>query len=84
MALLFVLLHVALFLGVLYRFGLLAFVVMFVVRDAIQEAPITLDPSRWYFWRGAPVVAVVFGLAIWGFMNVLGKQSLLPADAMDG
>ena len=55
-----------------------------IVEQALLErSPLTLDPSRWYFWRGAPVVAIVLALAILGFMNVLGKQSLLPVDAMD-
>jgi hypothetical protein len=71
-------------LGVLRRFGLLALVITFVVQALLQRAPLTLDPSRWYFWRGAPAVAIVLALAVWGFLSVLGKQSLLPADAMDG
>jgi hypothetical protein len=29
------------------------------------------------------VVALVLAIAIWGFVNVLGKQSLLPADVLD-
>jgi hypothetical protein len=37
-----------------------------------------------HFWRGAPVVGIVPVIAILGFMNVFGKRSLLPADAMDG
>lgn len=70
-------------LGVLRRFGLLALVITLVVQANLQPAPVTLDPSRWYCWRGAPVVAIVLALAVLGFMNVLGKQSLLPVDAMD-
>ena len=73
-----------LLLTVLHRFGLLALVIAFVGWFNLERAPLTLDPSRWYFWRGAPAVAIVLALAIWGFMNVLGKQSLVPADAMDG
>jgi tRNA(Arg) A34 adenosine deaminase TadA len=34
------------------------------------------------FGTGAFVVALVLGLAIWGFRNVLGKQTLLPAGAL--
>lgn len=74
----------ALLLTVLRRFGLLALVITFVVWFNLERAPLTLDPSRWYFWRGAPAVAIGLALAILGFMNVLGKQSLVPVDAMDG
>jgi hypothetical protein len=42
-----------------------------------------LDASRWYFWQGAFVVALVLGLALRGFRNVLGKQTLLPAGAVE-
>ena len=69
--------------AMLYRFGLLALVISLSVSFALTNAPLTLDPSRWYFWQGAFVVALVLGLAIWGFRNVLGKQALLPAGALE-
>jgi type IV secretory pathway VirB3-like protein len=69
--------------AMLYRFGLLAQVIGFSVFFALTNAPLTLDPSRWYFWQGAFVVALVLGLAVWGFKNVLGKQTLLPAGALE-
>jgi len=73
-----------LLLVVLRQFGLLALVIHIAVGGIILAAPLTLDPSRWYFWNGAPAVGIVLGLAILGFLNVLGKQTLLPAGAMDG
>ncbi len=69
--------------ALLYRFGLLALVIGLSVSFALNDAPLTLDASRWYFWQGAFVVALVLGLAIWGFRNVLGKQTLLPAGALE-
>jgi len=73
----------ALVTAVLYRFGLLAQVIGFSVFFALTNAPLTLDASRWYFWQGAFVVALVLGLTLWGFRNVLGKQTLLPAGALE-
>ncbi len=69
---------------VLYRFGLLCTVTVGVVHDILLDAPLTLDPSRWYFWRGLVPLAIVLAIAIWGFKNVLGKQSVLPDDALEG
>ena len=69
--------------AMLSRFGLLAQVIGISVSSAHNNAPLTLDTSRWYVWQGAFVVALVLGLAIWGFRNVLGKQMLLPAGALE-
>jgi len=73
----------ALVTAVLYRFGLLALVVAAAAIGILANAPLTLDASRWYFWRGAFGVAIVLGLALWGFKNVLGKQTLFPAGALE-
>lgn len=64
--------------ALLYRFGLLSFVIAAMVAGVLTNSPLTLDSTRWYFWRGAWPVAIVLGLTVWGFRNVLGKQSLLP------
>lgn len=77
-------LQIALLLGMLHRFGLLGLIVMNAVAGALVTAPLTLDPSRWYFWHGAPAVVFVLALAVLGFLNVLGTQSLLPEDAIAG
>jgi serine/threonine-protein kinase len=76
-------LQVGIMIEVLRRFGLLSYVVAVSVSGMLVSAPLTLDASRWYFWRGGWVVALVLAIAIWGFVNVLGKQSLLPADVLD-
>ncbi len=74
----------ALIVGTLYRFGYMGIVVMGATSVALNSAPFTLDPSRWYFWYSVPALVFVLGLAIWGFLNVLGRQSLVPIDALDG
>jgi len=64
--------------------GLLATLVLLLVGRVLSAAPLTLDVGRWYVWRSWFVVALVIGLALWGFRNVLGKQSAFPAGALDG
>jgi serine/threonine-protein kinase len=66
------------------RFGLLASVVTWAVHGILVSAPVTLDATRWYFWRGGWAVALVLALAAWGFVSVLGRQSLLPDEVLDG
>jgi len=40
--------------------------------------------SRWYAWRQWCVVAIIAGLAVWGFRIALGRQSAFPTGALDG
>jgi serine/threonine-protein kinase len=67
----------------LWKHGALALVVAFLVGALVDNGPWTLDMSRWYAWRSGFVLAVVAGLAFWGFRNVLGRQSVFPAGALD-
>jgi serine/threonine-protein kinase len=70
--------------GLFRRVGLLALVVAGSVNGILMNAPVTLDASRWYFWRGGWAVALVLAFAVWGFVCVLGRQSLLPDEVLDG
>jgi hypothetical protein len=70
-------------LWLLWRHGALAWFVAFVVMQLAQDAPWTLDLSRWYAWRQWVVVAILLAIAFWGFRNVLGNQSAFPAGALD-
>ncbi len=67
---------------VLWKHGALALAVAFFVSMLVDNGPWTLDLSRWYAWRSGFVIAIVAGLAFWGFRNVLGRQSAFPADAL--
>jgi serine/threonine-protein kinase len=69
---------------VLWKHGALALAATFFVSGLLARAPWTLDLSRWYAWRQFFVLALVAAIAVWGFRNVLGKQSALPAAALDG
>lgn len=69
--------------GVLNRHGLLACVVAVTVGVAILDTPFTLDMSRWYAWRTPLFGALMTGLAMWGFRNVLGRQTAFPGGEGD-
>ena len=72
-----------LFVWVLWKHGALALTVAFFVEFLVEQAPWTLDASRWYFWRGPFVAAIIAALALWGFRNTLGRQSAFPTGALD-
>jgi len=70
----------ALLLTVFVRAGLLGLVMAWLIFQVIVFCvPWALDPSRWYFWRGAVVFFVLLAVPWWGFRNALGKQSAFPA-----
>jgi hypothetical protein len=68
----------------LRRYGLLAFAVAITVWTAVNITPWTFDLTKWFAWRQGLTVVFLLGLALWGFKNVLGKQSAFPAGALDG
>ncbi len=70
----FVILEMMILIAVLFRFGLLAVVISQFVIQILLQIPLTLDPSRWYFGHGMLGVAIVLGLAIYGFHTSLGGQ----------
>jgi hypothetical protein len=67
----------------LSRFGLLAVVIEMFVTQLLMRFPLTLDPSRWYFGHGMLAVAIVLGLAIYGFHTSLGGQKALGGLALE-
>jgi len=65
------------------RFGLLALVAGLAVNYVVRQTPWTLDSSRWFAWRPGLTCALVVGLAVWGFVSVLGRQSAFAAPDFD-
>jgi len=68
---------------VLLRFGLLALAVGYTCVNLLVNAPLGLDPSRWYFSRGLVPLLIVLALALYGFRTSLGSRpvfSPLTAD----
>jgi hypothetical protein len=68
----------ALIYGVLLRFGLLACVLMGYTVLVIQNVPLTLDTSAWYFPRSALAIALLIALAAYGFHTSLAGKRFLP------
>jgi hypothetical protein len=59
---------------VVLRFGLVAVAVAGVVSSLLRLSPITFDFSRWYAGRSLFALAVVFGIALYGFRVALGRR----------
>ena len=58
------------------RYGLLATSAYFLATFALAQAPLTLDPTLWYFWRGLLAVALVVGLGVFACWSATGGKRL--------
>lgn len=65
---------------VFWKKGLLALAVWLVAIVLLRDTPWTLALTRWYSWPTWLAAALIAALAVWGFRNVLGRQSAFPAD----
>lgn len=65
---------------VLNRFGLLAFVVMNLVREIFFAFPLTTNVTAWYFDVTLLGIGMFTALAIYGFYISLGGQKLLKGE----
>ena len=52
---------------IVLRFGLFAFIVMNFVMPLLDHLPLTFDPGVWYAGFSWFVLAVIAGLALFGF-----------------
>lgn len=68
---------------VFWKSGLLALVVWLVVVTILRDTPWTLNLAQWYAWPTWFATALIAGLALWGFRNVLGRQAAFPASRLD-
>jgi serine/threonine-protein kinase len=62
----------------LWRFGLLALAAAGCLGAAFLYAPLTLDSTSWYFGRSLFYIAMLLGVAVYGFAVSLGGKKLLP------
>ena len=65
------------------RFGVLALTAGFVGNIVLRSTPWTFDLAKWFAWRPILSVLLIIGLALWGFRNVLGRQSPFPKLRLD-
>ena len=68
---------------VLRRGGLLSLAVTLIFMFTLIEVPITLDLGAWYATRAMPVVAVLLGLALYGFRTALGGKPVFGSSLLD-
>lgn len=68
------------FLFLLVRFGLLALVAMGYVATLLDEFPLTLDSSRWWFGGSAALLGLVFAFGVLGLRaSLAGRRT--PGEA---
>jgi hypothetical protein len=67
----------------LVRFGLIATIVGFMVAQAFQSLPYTLDFSTWYASHVFGVILSFIALATWGFYTSLGGQHLWKDELLE-
>jgi serine/threonine-protein kinase len=73
----------ALFWGVLFRFGLLAFAAMFQVYRLLDQVPLTLQPESWYLGPTALALAFIVAPAIFGFWTSRAGRPLFRDEILE-
>jgi serine/threonine-protein kinase len=68
---------------VLTRGGLLPLASALFFMFILIEVPITLDFGAWYASRALPVIAVLAGLALYGFHTALGGKPIFGSSLID-
>lgn len=58
----------------LRKSGLLATAIAFSVHLLLVEAPLTLDPDRWYSARTSLILAIGFGIGLYGLVVALTRR----------
>jgi hypothetical protein len=61
----------------LMRLGVLAAVAFVFASDVLAVAPLTLDPSAWYFGASLTYMAALVGLAGYGAVVAVGGRSFV-------
>ncbi|MEO6259478.1 MAG: serine/threonine-protein kinase [Thermoanaerobaculia bacterium] len=69
--------------GVLARYGLLAFAITIFIEDFVTSAPITLEPGAWYFGRSTAVLIALFAIAVYGCFVSIADQPLFGPGALE-
>ena len=67
----------------LVRYGLITLAVASFVGNAVANAPVTFDFSRWYAPNAMSVPIVVLALAGWAFWTALAGQTLIKGDGLE-
>ncbi|HTO77247.1 MAG TPA: serine/threonine-protein kinase [Thermoanaerobaculia bacterium] len=73
--------YIAAIVFVAIRFGLLAALIADLLFNGLYEFVRTADPSAWYFYTTPIAIAVVLGLAIWGYRTAVPVRAVALATA---
>ena len=68
---------------VLFRFGLVTFVIGTFFHQLVKDAPLTLDSSVWYFGASLATMAVILAITAFGLHSALAGRPL-PSGRPDG
>ncbi len=68
---------------VMVRYGLVALTAALVVLMAFGNFPLTLDPGDWFFTRSLVGLALVAGLAVFGFVRALGSHAMFGEPLLE-
>lgn len=68
---------------VMLRFGLLTAITFFSVNFLLNSAPLTLDPTRWYFSTSTTLLLIVSALVLYGFYASRGREPLFGRRLLD-
>jgi hypothetical protein len=63
------------------RFGLLAALTMAILTQVLRAFVPTADPSAWYFWTAPFAVAIILGVAIWGYRAAVPRRAVALVEA---
>jgi hypothetical protein len=72
----------ALFGGVLFRSGLLAFAATFQVYRLLDQLPLTLHPDGWYLGPVLLALTFIAAPALWGFWTSRGGRPLFRDEIL--
>jgi hypothetical protein len=67
----------------LVRFGLVTLAVAAFTTDSLNNVPVTLNPSVWYFGSTVFAVATIVVLAGWAFYAAIAGRKLFTADLFE-
>ncbi len=67
----------------LWRFGVLCFLTVSVLPEVMIRYPLTLDLTSWYLSNSILVLAVIGGLASYGFYTSLGGRTVFEEQAAE-
>jgi hypothetical protein len=76
------LISIALFWFVLFRFGLLPVILGATVTNLLVILPLTFDLTAWYGYVTLLTLFVVAGVAVWGFWNALAGRPLFRDEIL--